>query len=105
MFEVPVLFNNHANDYNIIDDIFNKIICINSEIDYFVPLIMQKMKTMYESGGFTESKVYKIYLCNSEITIYDLHNRNAPVEEFWIYRDLITKYLHNELMKKVKIIE
>lgn len=98
---IPILFYDEkitSDNYDIIENIFDKIICINAEIDYFVPLIIETVKKIKNNGGFTLPKLYKIYLRYSELTIYDgrKSTENLHVEEFWIYRDLLAKLNANK---------
>jgi len=86
---VPILFyrgNVTPDKYSVKEVIFDKLMCISSEIDYFMKDILKKVDKIVKDGGFTQPKVYKFYLYKTVISIYDglLNTDGLPCETYFL---------------------
>jgi len=86
---IPILFyrgTTTSDKYSVKETIFSKLICISSEIDYFMKDILKTVDKIVKDGGFTQPKVYKFYLYKTVISIYDglLNTDGLPCETYFL---------------------
>lgn len=101
---IPVLFyrsNVTPDKYSVKEVIFDKLICISSEIDYFMKDILKTVDKIVKNGGFTQPKVYKFYLYTTVISIYDglLDINGLPYETYFL---LDKSDIETENLPKIK---
>lgn len=85
--------------YDIVKVISRKLMCINEEIDYFYPDIMQIVNQIYESDGFSKQIKYQFVLMDTSFDIHNLLNsdENVPCQVYNVYeeRKLKLKFKNN----------
>lgn len=86
-FKIPIYYYDGIiitpDKYNIVNNIGNKLKCINKEIEFFYDTIMNIVQKIYDDGGFTKQITYQFILMEYSFEISDpLHDINKPCQVY-----------------------